>query len=403
MNNRNWLPAKDLGVVVLMTTTVLALYMPGHLRTLPLIPALVYILLNRNVVAIDNAIKIWAILFFAYIATFSLLAENTSTAWKGVYDILRGCLYFFTGYFFGKKLHAESHYPWLLLILAAVLAGSFLGYQEASGSGSHPAGFYGYHPNPNNAAFVVVVLLAFVLPVFFNPERSATGLLTGAAGTGMALVLLYYTNSRNAWIAVFLGLTVLTATTLRNNRTRLILLGSLEIILLAVVLLYFNQKGFSIPVRMESWTRLIDITVNDHIWLGHGINNTKEVLTAAGLPMLIAHNLFVDIFVSTGIIGTLVFSALIIGLVLIMGRNNYTDATAFHIGLCGLVMFGSISMFDLKFASITLIGAFAFFTGVVFSQSVKAESRQFHTHGQPGMVSSHQARHPGSRGEEGGL
>lgn len=371
MNKRNWLPAKDLGVVVIMMTTVLALYMPGHLRTLPLIPALVYILLHRNVLAIDTAIKIWALLFIAYIATFSLLAENTSTAWKGVYDILRGSLYFFTGYFFGKKLQAESHYPWLLLILVSVLAGSFLGYHEPSGAGSHPAGFYGYHPNPNNAAFVVVILLAFVLPVFFNPVRSATGLLTAAAGTGMALVLLYYTNSRNAWIAVFLGLTVLTATTLRNNRTLLVVLGSLELILLAVILLYFNQKGFSMPVRLESWTRLIDITVNDHIWLGHGINNTKEVLTAAGLPMLIAHNLFVDIFVSTGTIGTLIFSALIIGLILIMVRKNYDVAAAFHIGLCGLVMFGSISMFDLKFASLTLIGTFAFFTGLVYSRSIR--------------------------------
>ena len=155
----------------MMMATVLALYMPGHLRTLPLLPALIYVLLDRKAVTIDHAIKIWAILFVAYLATFTLLAENVFTAWKGMYDILRGCLYFYTGYFFGKRLQPEKHYPWLLLILVAVLAGSFLVFQEASGSGSHPAGFYGFHPNPNNSAFVVIVLLAFVLPVLFPPQK----------------------------------------------------------------------------------------------------------------------------------------------------------------------------------------------------------------------------------------
>ena len=185
---------------------------------------------------------------------------------------------------------------------------------------------------------------------------------------------MYYANSRSAWIAVFLGLTVLSVATLRNNHTLLVVLGVTEIILLAVVLLYFNQKGFSMPVRLDTWSRLIEITANEHIWLGHGINNTKEILTNAGLAVLIAHNLFVDIFVSTGIVGTLIFSALCIGLVFILARRNHTVTIAFQIGLSGLVMFGFISMFDLKFASIVLIGTFAFFSGVVYSQSIKTES-----------------------------
>jgi hypothetical protein len=363
---------QDLGVVAMMMATVLALYMPGHLRTLPLLPALVYVVLNRKTVVIDPAIRIWALLFVGYLAMFTLLAENVFTAWKGMYDILRGCLYFFTGYCFGKRLQPEKHYPWLLLMLAAVLAGNFLGFQEASGSPAHPAGFYGFHPNPNNSAFVVVVVLAFMLPVVFPPRKSATSLLTGAAGIGMGLVLLYYANARSAWIALFLALTALTTASLRNNRSLLILLGCTEIILLAVVLLYFNHKGFSMPVRLDTWSRLMAITVNDHFWLGHGINNTKAVLTQAGLPVLIAHNLFVDIFVSTGMVGTLVFSALCGGLVLTLTGTRYSMTIAFHIGLSGLVMFGFISMFDLKFASITLIGAFAFFTGLVYSQSSRA-------------------------------
>ena len=374
MNNRDWSTVSELAVVVIMMTTVLALYMPGHLRTLPLIPALIYILLNWKAVDINTAIKICAILFVSYIAIFTLLAENVFTAWKGMYDILRGCLYFFTGYFFGAKLQTEKHYPWLLLILAAVLAGNFLGHQEALVPGSQHAGFYGYHPNPNNSAFVVVALLAFVLPVLFPPKKPATSLLTGMAGIGMGLILLYYANSRSAWIAVFLGLTVLSVATLRNNRTLLVVLGFTEIILLAVVLLYFNYKGFSMPVRLDTWSRLIEITANEHIWLGHGINNTKEILTNAGLAVLIAHNLFVDIFVSTGIVGTLIFSALCIGLVFILARRNHTVTIAFQIGLSGLVMFGFISMFDQKFASIVLIGTFAFFSGVVYSQSIKTES-----------------------------
>ena len=374
MNNRDWSRVSELAVVVIMMTTVLALYMPGHFRTLPLIPALIYILLNRKAVEINTAIKIWAILFISYIAIFTLLAENVFTAWKGMYDIIRGCLYFFTGYFFGIKLQAEKHYPWLLLILAAVLAGNFLGHHEASVSGSLHGGFYGYHPNPNSSAFVVVVLLAFVLPALFPPKKPVTSLLIGMVGIGMGLILLYYASSRSAWIAVFLGLTALTVATLRNKRNLLVALGFAEVVLLAVVLLYFNQKGFSMPVRLDTWNRLIEITANEHIWLGYGINNTKEVLANAGLTVLIAHNLLVDIFTSTGIIGTLIFAALCIGLVLILARINHTVTIAFQVGLSGITMFCFISMFDLKFASLALIGTFAFFSGVIYSQSVKTES-----------------------------
>ena len=367
--------AGELAVVIMMMTTVLALYLPGHLRTLPLLAALVYIWLNRQAVTVDSALKIWATLFVCYLATFSLLAENMPTAWKGTYDILRGCLYFFAGYFFGIKLQVARHYPWLLLILVAVLAGSFLSYQEFPAPVARSGGFYGYHANPNNSAFVVVVVLAFVLPSLFPPRISTPGLLTGAAGTGIGLLLLYHANSRGAWLAVFLGLSVLTITSLRNNRSLLVPLVSVQASLLAAVLFYFNWKGFSMPVRLDAWTRLIEVTVKDHVWLGHGINNTKEVLLHAGSPVLIAHNLFVDIFVSTGIVGSLAFCALCIGLVLILARNGYSTATAFNIGLCGLVMFGMISLFDLKFASLTLTGTLAFFTGVVYSRPGRTAAR----------------------------
>lgn len=373
MHSRDWARVSELAVVVIMMTTVLALYMPGHLRTVPLIPALIYILLNRKEVEVDVSIKTWAILFISYVAIFTLLAENPTTAWKGVYDIIRGCLYFFTGYFFGIKLQSEKHYPWLLLIVAVVLAGNFLDYHEASVSDILHGGFYGYHPNPNSSAFVVVVLLAFVLPALFLSKKPATSLLTGMVGIGMGLILLYYANSRSAWVAVFIGLTALGITTLRNKRTLLLALGFAEVILLAVVLLYFNQKGFSIPVRLDTWIRLIEITANEHIWLGYGINNTKEVLANAGMTVLLAHNLLVDIFTSTGIIGTLIFIALCIRLVLILARINNTVSIAFQVGLSGLTMFFFISMFDLKFASLTLIGTFAFFSGVIYSQSAKTE------------------------------
>ena len=371
MNNRDWSRVSEFAVVVIMMTTVLALYMPGHLRTVPLIPALIYILLNRKEVKTDTAIKIWAILFVSFIVTFTLLAENILTAWKGTYDIIRGCLYFFTGYFFGIKLQAEKHYPWLLLILAVVLAGNFLDYHETSVSNTIHGGFYGYHQNPNSSAFVVVVSLAFVLPALFPPKKPATSILTGMVGTGMGVILLYYANSRSAWVAVFLGFTALSITTLRNKRSLLVALGFSQVVLLAIVLLYFNQKGFSMPVRLDTWHRLIEITTNEHIWLGYGINNTKEVLANAGLTVLIAHNLFVDIFTSTGIIGTLIFLAMCIELVLVLVRTRHTISIAFQTGLSGITMFCFISMFDLKFASLTLIGTFAFFIGAIYSQSVK--------------------------------
>ena len=365
-------PPGELAAVLMMMATVLALYMPGHLRTLPLLPALVYIVLNRKAVTIESALRTWALLFVSWLVIFSLLADDMSTAWKGTYDILRGCLYFFTGYFFGTRLQADRHYPWLLLMLAAVLAGSFLFHQAPAVTDSHSAGFYGYHANPNNSAFVVVLVLAFVLPVLYPPRKPATGVVTGLAGIAMSLPLLYLANSRNAWLAVCLGLSALGIASLQGRRSLRMVTAAGGLVLLAVILLFFNRKGFSIPARIDTWTRLVEITLSEHPWLGHGINNTKAVLANAGSPVQTAHNLLVDVFVSTGIIGTLLFVALSAGLLLILAGNSYRVTTAFQIGLAGLVMFGTVSMFDLKFASITLMGAFAFFTGVMYSGSPRS-------------------------------
>lgn len=376
MNKPDWPRAGELGVAALMMATVIALYLPGHWRTLPLIPALIYSLLNRNVIDIDRTLRIWTMLFLCYVAVFTLLAENVPVAVKGMYDILRGCLYFFTGYFFGKTLRTDRHYTWLLLVPLAVLAGSFLLHQQPVTPGTHPSGFYGYHPNPNNSAFVVVVVLAFVLPAVFMPHKSVTRLSLGVAGLGMGLVLMYYANSRNAWIALFLGLTVTAVTGLRDRRKLLIGLIVTQLLLLAIVLLYFNQKGFSMPVRIDIWARLLEMTVSEHPWLGYGINNTKEVLTRAGLPVLIAHNLFVDIFVSSGMVGTLLFTLLCIALVVVLARKTCSTATATRIGLAGLLMFGFMSMFDLKFASVTLSGALAFFTGAAYSGASRETADQ---------------------------
>lgn len=352
----------ELSIVFVLISAVLALYIPTGFRTLPLVISLVYIYVNRKEMSIDKDLKIWLIVFLSFVLLFTLSAENTASARKGLYDILRGCIYFLPGYYFGKRLLVHEQYSWILVLLSLLLVGNFLIPHE-------PFDFYGYQSNPNNTAFGVAVLMVFMLPVLFLPRKRMVNIAIGSAGIMMGLVLLYYANSRGAWIALFMSLMVLTIMRSRTDRRLIAALFLLEALCLGIVLIYFNNKGFAMPVRVTIWSELIAQTVNNHFWLGYGINNTKEVLIAAGLPALMAHNLFVDVFVSTGFIGLVVFIFVGIYGAWVFSKRSYHINTAFYIGVSGFVMFGFISMFDLKFSGLQFIGTIAYFLGVIYSQS----------------------------------
>ena len=99
------------------------------------------------------------------------------------------------------------------------------------------------------------------------------------------------------------------------------------------------------------------------------LSYTKEILIAAGLPALMAHNLFVDVFVSTGLIGLVIFIFVSVSGFWVFYKKSYDKNTAFYIGITGLIIFGFISMFDLKFSGLQFIGVIAYFLGVVYSQA----------------------------------
>jgi len=353
---------KELLVLLVLTATVLALYIPSGIRTLPLAISLVYIFVNRKDIYVDKDLKVWLWFFLFFVLMFTLSAENTTSARKGLYDILRGCIYFLPGYYFGRRLLAHKQYSWLLVLIFLLLAGNFFI--------SHgPADYYGYQKNPNSTAFGVALLMTFILPIFFLPKNKIVSIVIGSIGIITGLVLLYYANSRSVWVALFLSLVALTMIRNRENSRLIVTLVLLQTLFLGIVLFYFNHKGFAIPVRVAIWNELLEHTVNNHVWLGYGINNTKEILIAAGLPALMAHNLFVDVFVSTGLIGLVIFIFVSVTGFWVFYKKSYYKNTAFYIGITGLIIFGFISMFDLKFSGLQFIGVIAYFLGVVYSQA----------------------------------
>jgi hypothetical protein len=353
---------KELSVLFVLTATVLALYIPSGFRTLPLAFSLVYIFMHRMEICVDKDLKIWLLAFLFFVLIFTLSAENISSARKGLYDIFRGCIYFLPGYYFGKRLLTNKQYSWLLMLVFILLAGNYFIYHE-------PVDFYGYHQNPNNTAFGVALLMIFMLPILFSQKIVLVNIVIGSIGIITGLALLYAANSRSTWVALFISFMALTMIHNRKNSRLIVTLVILQALLLGIVLFYFNHKGFAMPVRIAMWNELIDHTINNHIWLGYGINNTKELLVALGLPALMAHNLFVDVFVSTGLIGLMIFLFLSIACAWIFCNKNYNITTVFYIGISGFVMFGFISMFDLKFAGLQFIGVVAYFLGVIYSQS----------------------------------
>ena len=368
MNRSDLINQLSVGLVLM---TLFAIQLPEG-GTLLLLPALLLVYFQRAVFHIEPELKRIGGLFIAYVVIFAVVSTDPSRSAKGAYDIVRGLLVFFPAVWLGVQLarvqeRSFAVFIGLLFILANLAFPHVIGEQV----------FYGYHDNPNNVAVALTAHL-FLLAALY-PQRLAGPrfwhVLAFVAALCAALLLLVLANSRGSWLGVavaFSLITMLQPAIPRRIKLALILAAGAG--LLALVTLA-DMKGFgygTVGARIEIWTGLWKLTVTDHLWLGYGINYVKDVLMASGLPTLTAHNVFLELFVSTGLIGLTTFLYIVYRLVAFLLRQNYTRGAVLYAGVGGLAAFLVMGLFDLKFASFKFIAMTSCFLGLIYSQRVQS-------------------------------
>lgn len=346
-----------------LAASILSLYVPFGLRDLFFLVALVFVYRERSVFDVGPGLKCIAIMLVAYIVVFSIFSADSGRSAKGAYDMLRGVLMFFVGYLLAHKLaDAKMALAFVVAVLGAILGGfAFPQYHEMEP-------FFGYHENPNNSAVTFVVYVLLVIPAFFSVNHKRQVASVGLIALVSGIYLLLLTNSRGAWLGLF-GAGVMGLMFARRlkvgHRAALIVLASAGF---SLALLFSNYKGSSLSLRDHIWMGLLDETWTESPWLGFGINTVKDIMMDMELPTLTAHNLFVEIFVSSGAVGLGYMLILMVALLFLLMSYRYRLTAQFYVGLTGLTAYFLMAQFDLKMSSFIFMASVSFFIGMLYSQ-----------------------------------
>lgn len=358
------------GKTLLLVAAMLVLYMPHGLRDVLFFIALVIAYRQRDEIQIDAGLKNIFWLFIGYIFLFTVLSSDIKLSAKGLYDMIRGMLFFFPAYILAQRLEDKDQLKVLsLLVVAAILAHFLFGRDAGEWY------FYGYHANSNNSAVTLTVYTVLAMSLLAAKERPYQLWLLGIVGLAAGLYLLLLTNARGAWLGVFFAILVCVFVSPILKPIYKWGLGvGLTVMLLSVILLA-NQKGYSLSLRDHIWGGLFYETIERGLWLGFGLNSVKSIMTALDLPTLTAHNIFLEVFVSSGLVGLALVVTLIGLLVRHLLSYRYRRNPSFYIGAGGLTAYLTMAQFDLKLSSFLFMASISIFLAFVYAQRITPRSQ----------------------------
>lgn len=350
---------------IFFSLAILLIYMPGQASSLGLLLSLPILYMRRREIMVDSRLKTVFWLFVAYLVFFTLTSERPARSVKGLYDMLRGVLLFPIALLWVSEMHSRARHNILFTFVSLLIIGNLWFVRSE--------GVFGYHPNPNNNGVTLWIFALFALFGISLTRHSASFLqamlhmFNFLAGV-LCLYLIFLTNARGVWLGLAGGaLIILFAIPQLKKPYKLVLSAAVLVVFLAFFL-FENSKGASLSRREEIWIGLFKHTVEEHFWLGYGINVVKDVLIENNIITQTAHNLFLEVFASTGIIGLSIFIAMLAWTVRLYSQQRYKIGPVFYLGLAGLTGLFAMAMFDLKFSSYKLIGMAFFFAGLIYSQ-----------------------------------
>lgn len=366
------LKAQPLVEHISMACIALALigaYLPGRPSSFFIVPALIVLCWHHKLVQIDKKIlwPFWSLL--AYLLFFTVFSENHSRSADGVYQVLRGLIFFPLGLIYAL-LAKRRGTLWVNLLAVVCIAGNLLferHYTVANGSSYL---FFSYYINPNNAGVHLTGLLVLTLPLLASNGRRSAHWCISATGAAMGLILLLMTNARGAWLGVAGGIVILLWFKKGMPKWVRLTLGVSAASGLCLLLVFANQKGFALSLRGGLWTGLLNSTIQENLLMGYGIDLVKELILKKDLITVSAHNILLEIFICSGLIGLIWIGTIVFFLVRHLMHFSYQQNALWCMGILGIMIFLIMGQFDLKFYSFRFIASLSFFLGLIYSQRV---------------------------------
>lgn len=311
------------------------------------------------------------------LSVFALLAF-VSISWSpDPVDALRRSVLFGLTLLFSLYL-AEYYDPqeqMLLILFTGVIAviASYLAVFLLPGFGyGYEGEWKGIFGHKNDLGMYVIFLVS---PVFFLRLKQSLVGIVAAGIVGLAAVLVFMSQSRTAWLLMFVFACYVCAYKLiaRFRRRDAILLSAAVMSIAGVMmtfavtqydsLLRLMGKTADLSGRFQIW-KAVAFAISKHPFLGYGYGGfwdqsqgeSMNVMLAVGFPLNHAHNGYLNLWLQLGLVGLLLFIWSLVAATrngvksLRLGDQNYV---AWCLGVILLVIVGNIDeSFIMKYNSL---------------------------------------------------
>lgn len=340
-----------------IATLKITLDIPTQIGNVAYLLSILFLFLNKDIFILDKELKYNFIYLFVFLTIFSFLSTNIMLSLKGLIDISKAFLIFFITLFLIDKLKNKNYITTLLFLGTLILLGNFLS--------SHNS-FYGYSNNPNEASIEIFIIFVSSL-VFF--VKNKLNYIIYSILIICSSILLFLGNSRGLFLGVFLSLIVIFYDTIgRFKKKFFYIYFSVLTILFVTYLFGIHGKPLYLNGRDKLWSDILNYTIQNNFFLGSGLNTVKLVIDRTHSITSTAHNTFIEIFVSSGIVGLCIFIYLLYLFIKYFRKLEYEKTYLFYVGLLGLITVIVNMQFDLKFASFPYLGFLFFNLGLIYSQ-----------------------------------
>jgi O-antigen ligase len=353
-------------VSFLVFLLIVSIYLPTHMDGIMTILALPVLYAYKDNFTIDHDMKRLAVIFFIFLLIFTITSQDIILSSVSFGRVLRGMVFFLIAQLFFMVSDENTNYLPHSVLLFAAINSNFLFKKQHIIANEY---YYGYHNHPNVQAFSLCffLILSFLIIVMAKDRKVK---LINSINIISALFLLFIANSRSAWFGITAaGLAVIALHPAFNIKRKLILFSTVACVGLSWFL-FFSKKSSGLAGRDVLWKILTKETYANHPLLGYGLNSNKHILSKFTDISSMSHNSIVELYSSTGFLGTIIFVAAGIFL-LFRIMEIYWQAADFRISvyLFGLLTFISISLFDMRLFDYTFMATFFLFLGFIASAS----------------------------------
>lgn len=345
---------------LLIFVLIASIYLPSRVDGLLTILALPVLYAYKDKFVIERDLKRLAVIFFFFLLFFTLTSQNIFLSTASLGRVVRGMVFFLIAQLFLLISDEEVNYLPHSLLLFLAINSNFLFKREHIIPGEY---FYGYHNHPNVQAFALCFYLILSLMLLTRARDNKTKIIN-LLNLFSVLFLLFIANSRSVWFGITAaGLAVIALNPTFNIKRKLILFSGVAGVGLSWII-FFSKKSSGLAGRDVLWKILATETYTNHPLLGYGLNSNKYILSKFTDIGRMSHNGIVELYSSTGIVGTLIFlSGSVFTLFRITQIYRMKANLRISVYLLGLLTFIFISFFDMKLFDYTFMATIFLFLG----------------------------------------